>query len=415
LVRFHWFAEQYYTRSPPDYAARVDATWVTAPVKLARPELIRQDYLMYLRLMQLADRVGWDSLLLNEHHQTSYNMSPSPNLLAAVLAVTTQDAAVALCVNSLALYNPPVRVAEELAMLDCLSGGRIIAGLVLGTPMDTAFGYGVPPVEVLERFEEARELIIRAWRESEPFCFNGTYNKLRYVNVWPRPIQEEIPIWVPGTGSVETWDLVNRLGYCYGYVSFYGRQNATSVVRGFWEESERVGAELNPHRLACTQIICCAETDADAERLYYDAVRYNYLNRKIPPEFVSPPGYSTTTSLRAARQRAAPQSAEDLRRASKGEMAFWEYDELGYIIAGTPDRVAERVREMCEDLRVGQLLTCMHVGDLSEEVAALNTELFGHEVIPRLQDLWAEFPDRWTPRVVQERIAARRSATAPAG
>ena len=192
-MRFHWFAEQYYTRSPPDYAARVDATWVTAPIKLARPEHIRQDYLMYLRLMQLADRVGWDSLLLNEHHQTSYNMSPSPNLLAAVLAVTTQDAAVALCGNSLALYNPPVRVAEELAMLDCLSGGRIIAGLVLGTPMDTAFGYGVPPVEVRERFEEARELIIRAWTESEPFSFNGNYNKLRYVNVWPRPIQQECP------------------------------------------------------------------------------------------------------------------------------------------------------------------------------------------------------------------------------
>ena len=74
---------------------------------------------------------------LNEHHQTSLAMTPSPNLIAAILAATTQNPAIALCGNSLALYNPPNRVAEEIAMLDCISGGRIIAGIVFGTPMDT--------------------------------------------------------------------------------------------------------------------------------------------------------------------------------------------------------------------------------------------------------------------------------------
>ena len=161
------------TRTFPDDIGTVRSAWVTAPTAMADPAQIGRDYHMYLRLMQGADRVGWDSLLLNEHHQTWHAMTPSPNLIAAVLASTTESAAIAICGNSLALYNPPMRVAEELAMLDCLSGGRLIAGMVFGTPMDSAFSYGTPPAELRERFYEARELILRAWKAEEPFTFNG--------------------------------------------------------------------------------------------------------------------------------------------------------------------------------------------------------------------------------------------------
>jgi alkanesulfonate monooxygenase SsuD/methylene tetrahydromethanopterin reductase-like flavin-dependent oxidoreductase (luciferase family) len=172
-LRFHWFAQQYHTKLPPDYGNTVHSGWVTAPASVADPEQVGREYHMYLRLMQGADRLGWDSLLLNEHHQTSLAMTPSPNLIASILAATTENSAITLCGNSLALYNPPIRVAEEIAMLDCISGGRMIAGIVFGTPMDTAFCYGVPPVELRERFHEARELIHRAWKATEPFTFNG--------------------------------------------------------------------------------------------------------------------------------------------------------------------------------------------------------------------------------------------------
>ena len=151
-MRFHWFAQQYYTELPEDYGTSIHSSWVTAPAGVADPTQVGENYRMYLRLMQDADRLGWDSLLLNEHHQTSLAMTPSPNLIAAILATTTENAAIALCGNSLALYNPPTRVAEEIAMLDCLSGGRIIAGIVFGTPMDTAFVYGVPPIELATGF-----------------------------------------------------------------------------------------------------------------------------------------------------------------------------------------------------------------------------------------------------------------------
>ena len=414
-MKFHWFAQQYYTKLPADYADTIHSGWVTAPARVADPAQVGRDYHMYLRLMQGADQLGWDSLLLNEHHQTSMAMTPSPNLIAAILAATTENSAIALCGNSLALYNPPLRVAEEIAMLDCLSGGRMIAGIVFGTPMDTAFVYGVPPIELRDRFHEARELIHRSWQADEPFSFNGKYTKLRYVNTWPRPIQDEVPVWIPGSGSIETWDVVNDLDYCYGYLSFAGKQAATPIVNGFWERTAEVGANMNPNRMAFTQVICCADSEKEAEKLYADSVKYFYRQNPIAMEFATPPGYNSIPSVRQALARQEGVSAEQRRKGSRGELSFWEYDELGYIIAGTPERVEQRVRELATELRIGQLITCMHLGNLPEEVAAQNNYLFGTEVIPKLRDIWADYEDRWTPKLTQKRIAEKFPAAVTVG
>jgi len=368
---------------------------------------------MYLRLLEQADRLGFDGVLVNEHHQTWVAMSPSPNLLASILAANTKDAAVVICGNSLALYNPPTRVAEEYAVMDCLSEGRLIAGMVFGTPMDTSVTYGMPPSEARDRFHEARELITRAWEDPEPFAFNGKYTKLRHVNVWPKPIQRpRPPIWVPGSGSVETWETVVKEDYCYGYLSFSGMDSAKPIVDGFWEYCDQQGGTMNPNRLAFTQVICCADTDAEAERLYSDAIKYFYRNQQMPPEIFNPPGYNTPHSIRAMMDRPSVVPAEKKLAAARGELDFWEYDELGYIIAGTPERVEQRVREVGETLRVGQLIPCMHMGNLAEEVAAMNNDLFGTQVIPKLRDVWGEYEDRWTPKVSQERVAAKAAALA---
>ncbi len=157
----------------------------------------------------------------------------------------------------------------------------------------------------------------------------------------------------------------------------------------------------------------------EAEHDYYEAVKYFYTHNPVAPGFISPPGYQTQDSLKAAIERGAGGiSAEDRERAAKGEMSFWEYDEKGYIIAGTPERVRERIRELATSLRVGQLIPTLHMGNLAEEVAAKNTELFGTQVIPYLRDLWADQPDHWTPQVSQNRVAAISpgvAQAAPAG
>src|SRR5690606_17777463 len=146
------------------------------------------------------------------------------------------------------------------------------------------------------------------------------------------------------------------------------------------------GANMNPNRMAFTQVICCADSDADAERLYGDAVRYFYRQNPTAIEFATPPGYNSPSSIRANLTRAKTISNEERQKAQRGGVSFWKYDDLGYSIAGTPERVEQRVRELATDLRIGQLITCMHVGDLPEEVAARNNELFGTQVIPKLRD-----------------------------
>jgi alkanesulfonate monooxygenase SsuD/methylene tetrahydromethanopterin reductase-like flavin-dependent oxidoreductase (luciferase family) len=411
-MKFHWFAEVTYPHLPADFRERYHSGWVTPPSALADPKKTGEMYKMFIRLQQLADEVGFDGMLVNEHHATPGAMTPSPNLLDASLASTTRNAAIVIVGNSLALYNPPTRVAEEYAYLDCLSGGRLVAGFVLGSPMDSIFAYGVSPIEVRERFEEARQLILRSWSEPEPFAFNGKYTKLRYVNVWPRPVQKQVPIWVPGGGgSVETWDMVIKHDYCYGHLSFSGLYSSKPLVDAFWEYVDKCNGNMNPHRMAFTQIVCVANTDAEAEKNYYEAVRYFHRNAThFGAEFINPPGYTTPRSMKFMAEQAkvgmAKLTPEDRLRASRGEMSFWEYDEKGYIIAGTPARVRQRLRELITDLRIGQLIPTPHMGNLSEEIGAENTRLFGYEVAPYLRDLWADQPDHWTPEVSQRLVAA---------
>jgi alkanesulfonate monooxygenase SsuD/methylene tetrahydromethanopterin reductase-like flavin-dependent oxidoreductase (luciferase family) len=223
---------------------------------------------------------------------------------------------------------------------------------------------------------------------------------------------------VPGSGSVETWDMVIDNDYCYGHLSFSGLRSAKPLVDQYWQHVAARDGDANPHRMAFTQICCVAETDAQAEADYADAVRYFYTHNPTYPGFATPPGYQSLASLRHQLENGFGRgvSAEDRIRAARGEMSFWEYDEKGYIIAGTPRRVAARLRELVTDLRVGQLIATLSMGNLAEEVAAKNTELFGREVIPQLEDIWSDQPDHWTPKVSQERVAEHRAARkAPAG
>ena len=116
-------------------------------------------YNTYMDLLEYAGTLGFDGIGVNEHHQNGYGIMPSPNIIAAGLARRTEDVALVVLGNSIALYNPPVRVAEEFAMLDCISGGRLVAGFPVGTSMDTNYCYGQIPALTREKYAEAHDLI----------------------------------------------------------------------------------------------------------------------------------------------------------------------------------------------------------------------------------------------------------------
>ena len=226
-MKFSWFHLMPYRWLPEDFRERYHSVWVDLPNALYDPERGHGLYNEYLDMLEYADEMGFDAVGVNEHHQNAYGMMPSPNLMAAALARRTRRAMLLVLGNSIALYNPPIRVAEEMAMLDVISGGRLIAGFPVGTSMDVNYCYGQNPATVRDKYREAHDLIIKAWREPAPFPWNGKYTKLRYVNLWPQPIQKpHPPIWIPGLGSIETWDWCVEHGYNYSYLSFSGYKRA---------------------------------------------------------------------------------------------------------------------------------------------------------------------------------------------
>ena len=177
-MRFHWFHLMPYPFLPDDFKQKYRSVWVDVPSTLYDPEKGHWLYNQYLDQLEFADSLGYDGICVNEHHQNAYGLMPSPNLMGAALTRRTSKAALVVMGNSIALYNPPVRVAEEFAMLDVMSGGRLVAGFPVGTSMDTNFCYGAPPATLRDKYDEAHRLIIQAWTRPEPFSFNGKYTQL---------------------------------------------------------------------------------------------------------------------------------------------------------------------------------------------------------------------------------------------
>ena len=122
--------------------------------------------------------------------------------------------------------------------------------------MDTTYAYGTNPSQLRERYHEAHDLVLRAWTEKETFAFDGRFNQQRYVNIWPRPIQQpHPPIWIPGAGSVETWRWAAEMDYVFCYLSYYGYKMAQNVMTGFWDEMARLGKDRNPYRAGFAQVV----------------------------------------------------------------------------------------------------------------------------------------------------------------
>jgi alkanesulfonate monooxygenase SsuD/methylene tetrahydromethanopterin reductase-like flavin-dependent oxidoreductase (luciferase family) len=206
-MKLLWFHLMPYTDLPADFTERYASVWVDIDPALFDPEKAHGMYNDFMDELEFAATVGFDGICVNEHHQNGYGMMPSPNLIASTLARRTRDAAIVVLGNSIALYHPAARVAEEFAMIDVISGGRLVAGFPVGSPTDTCFAYSANPSMLRDRYYEAHDLILKARQAERVFAWNGRFQQLRYVNPWPRPIQKpHPPIWIPGGGSVETFE-----------------------------------------------------------------------------------------------------------------------------------------------------------------------------------------------------------------
>ena len=297
-MKFNFFHLMPYPSLPEDFDERFATPSLTYPNGQFDPQVGVEVYNRYLDELEYADELGYDGICVNEHHQSAYGMMPAPNIMAAALARRTKNAKVMVLGNAIGLHQYPLRVAEEIAMLDHLSRGRVVSGFVRGIGWEY-FNHGLSPVHSRERFNEAHDLIIKAWTSTEPFEWWGKHYEFRYVNVWPRPLQDPHPdIYIPGAGSRET------MKYCaekrYTFMSVYA---PTPVVKGWFDgyraAAGELGYEPDPEKIAFAIPIYVAETNEQAHReakAYVEFLFHKGLKQGL--EIVLPPGYMSESSLR---------------------------------------------------------------------------------------------------------------------
>jgi len=388
-----------------DFDAKYESGWVTVPNSLFDPDKARGLYQEYIDELAYADTLGFDGVVLNEHHQNIYGLMPSPNLIAAALSQRTTQGKIVVLGNLIPLHFRPLRVAEEYAMLDCMTGGRVIAGLAPGGGHEPySYSYSMPLAR--ERFWEGLDLIVQAWTQPGPTSFEGKHYAMRYVNPWPQPLQKpHPPIWIPGSLSTETMYQVARRGFCY-FISTRAHLSHTKMAaRRFGEIVEEAGGKFHPRRMGLLLSVYVAETDEIARRESEEGVYYFLRNclkghlRRRGRMLTFAPGAQTPQSWQAYLERS------DATSPLLGDASSWEeIEQMGSIIVGSPETVRQRLWEYVHEARIGNLLIQFQIGNLSYELTQKSQRIFAEQVMPRLRTDAAAFYAREFPE--SEALAA---------
>lgn len=377
-----------YPYLPDDFDERFETAWATVPNTLWDDDRTKGLYAEYIDQLAYADELGFDGVTLNEHHQTAYGLMPSPNVIAGALTQRTKRARIVILGNLLPMHMNPMRIAEEYAMLDQMSDGRLIAGFAVGSGPE-AFSYNIPQPQARERFWEAAGLIVRAWTEPGPFEHEGKHFPLRYVNLWPRPRQKpHPPVWVPGGISVETMHEVARRGFSYFLSSrTHGAQTRQTRER-FAAILAEHGAVYHPFRMGILVMVYVGETDEQAREEAREGVWYflryclkGHLRRKGRQLTVGPGVPSQSVSSWARYLDVSDPEAPML-----GDAERWDaIEDSAAIIVGSPETVRKRLWQLIELAQVGNLLIQFHIGSTRPELARKSMRLFAEHVAPALR------------------------------
>ena len=360
---------------------RHPSAWVTLPNSLYDPKNGHQLYNRYLDELELAAELGFDGVAVNEHHQNAYGLMPSPVVVASSLARRTENCKLAILGNAFALREHPLTLAEEHAMIDCITGGRLITGFVRGIGAEF-YSLAANPTLSHERHIEAHDLIIRAWTETGPFAFEGKHYHFEYVNMWPRPYQDpHPPIWCPSLGSTETIEWAAHPDRKYVYAQNY---SAFTNVCKFLDQYREVAATqygyaASSDQIAWTAPVYVAETDeqAVAEAKEHMETLFNKF-LYLPFEKLFPPGY---LSMQSYKRVAAHK--KNIMGGAKMETLM----ETGVVIVGSPETVRRKITECHEVLGFGTFVALLHFGTLPADRTVKNIRLFADEVLPEIRSL----------------------------
>ena len=392
------FSENAYPYLPP--AEEYESIRVSLPNRIYDPKKGAALYDRYIDEWLVAEDEGVE-IMLNEHHQTATCVDPAAPLVLAALARLTKTARLLILGNPVANRRQPVRVAEEMAMVDVLSKGRLECGFVRGVPYEV-LPANSNPVRMNERQWEAIDLIVKAWTSHDgPVSHEGQFFHHRNINIWPRPYQQpHPPIWV----STTTPGGAGRVGG-RGYVQatfLTGYRGTPAIYESYrkgWREAGR-GHDVPVHRLAYAALVYAGESEA-ASRSGAEKLLWYMTANKVPLHFCYPPGY-VPTPVHAQILRGA---AVDQHAANRANATVDKAIEAGIMFAGTPDQVFRQIKQMYDHVGgFGHLLIMGQAGFLEHDETVRGIKTFAREVYPRLKEA---FPDTATSGMREAPLGAR--------
>jgi alkanesulfonate monooxygenase SsuD/methylene tetrahydromethanopterin reductase-like flavin-dependent oxidoreductase (luciferase family) len=373
-IRFNFMHFLPYAHLPKNHKD-FETTWVNFPNKYYDPAKGAELYKRYLSELVLADQLGFDALVVNEHHNTVYSMMAAPNLIAAALIPQTKRARICVWGSPPNLFLPN-RLAEEYAMLDVMSGGRLEVAFPLGTGMEY-WANPVNPATAREKLRESIDIILQAWTADGPTTHFGDHYTYRYLNPWPRPMQKpHPPCYIVGTGSPETIDLAAQYGFGYSAV-FVTQDRAKELYDNARKRAADYGHTLRPDQLPLFCLVYVAETDEQAEAEYVGHLRAFFEDyARTTPQYLAPPGYLSVEQLK-------------IRAATADKMhGGFDFDAISksfFTAVGSPEKVVNLMGEWTERMGSTHLNCVMHVADMPHWKTVKNLTLLAEEVMPHLK------------------------------
>lgn len=349
------------------------------PVDYYTDEAAAESLALALEQFRFADELGFDWLTVAEHHFGPYSLTPNPMVIAGALSQVVRRAKIALLGANVPILNP-VRVAEEFAMLDLMTGGRIIAGMLRGTPNEYVT-YNVNPAESRGRFEEALNLIRKAWTEPQPFGWQGRYFENRSICIWPRPLQKpHPPIYMSGSSPESgTFAARNRIGLGFAATHL---ERASAAAEHYRREAERAGwtpvPEDNIYRLG----FHVAETDDQAiedlksPKAFRRGTNISRANEAVESAVADAGYYGADIDEQRNRSRNREQRTDEQIRGRIGR---------GQLLTGSPETVLKQIRRIRDELGAGVL--DLTIAIQHGEATRRSIELLGTKVLPTMRQM----------------------------
>jgi len=357
-------------------------TKVVVDNRFCDPHVANRLYKRYLDEWVIADELGFN-IFVNEHHASANCMSSSCLITLGILARETKQARL-LCLGvPVTNRTDPYRVAEELAMIDVISGGRLEIGLVKASPFELAMS-NQSPARIMDRYWEAHDFIVKALKHrGAPFSWEGEFFNYRNVNIWPRTFQDPMPpMWITASGPT-TGRRIAELGYVCA--TFFNGAGTKPLFDSYKETFLKTHGRPAPiDRFAYLAIMVCGRTAADVETRVNKVKSYLDVQPRTPKAWSNPPGYESVEANAAA-----------LKMGKTGRVNFGlpqnpslqEMADGGIMFAGTPDQLCEQITSFSDRQGgIGQLLLLAQAGYLSHEETVDSLTIFAQEVAPRLRD-----------------------------